>query len=277
MNQSTLHIGISTCPNDTYTFSGLLEGCIADVPAMSFALEDIQALNDHAMAGQYDLAKVSFHTALKLAETYRVLPVGAALGYGVGPLLLATNGEHARRRPQAGDRVLCPGQWTTATLLYKLFMPDGPQPEQVVFSQIMPMLHNGQADYGVVIHEGRFTYEQHGLSLAMDLGQQWEEQMHQPLPLGGLVMRRDLGDAMAKRVVDAVRRSMDHARTNPTLATRVMKQYAQEFSDDVLWEHVKLYVNETTYELGDVGCAALEALSSRARQVGLIERGAALF
>jgi 1,4-dihydroxy-6-naphthoate synthase len=265
-------VGISTCPNDTYTFSGLLEHCIDAVPAMDFVLEDIAALNDHTLAGDYDLAKVSFHAALKLADTYRVLPVGAALGYGVGPLLLGANDALASRRPQVGDRVLCPGQWTTATLLYKLFCAQGPQPSQVVFSDIMPALTNGEADYGVVIHEGRFTYQQHGLAMAMDLGHQWESQMHQPLPLGGLVIRRSLGDDVVQAVVSAVRRSMDHAKANPIKTTAVMKRYAQEFSDEVLWEHVKLYVNDTTYDLGAVGIAALEALSDKACEVGLIQQ-----
>ena len=277
MTEQVLKIGISTCPNDTYTFSGLLEQCIGDVPAMSFVLEDIQALNDHALAGEYDLAKVSFHAALKLADAYRVLPVGAALGYGVGPLMLAANEQLATRSPQAGDRVLCPGQWTTATLLYKLLVPKGPEPQQVDFSDIMPALINGEADYGVVIHEGRFTYQQQGLAMAMDLGNLWETQMAQPLPLGGLIIRRSLGDAMAKRIVDAVRRSMDHAKTHPQLATKVMKQYAQEFTDEVLWEHVKLYVNQTTYDLGQVGQQALEKLSSEARKVGLIDEDVSLF
>lgn len=277
MNDRRLKVGISTCPNDTYTFAALLEHAVTDAPAMDFVLEDIQALNDHAMAGAYDVVKVSFHAALKLADDYRVLPVGAALGYGVGPLLLAANAALASRRPQAGDRVLCPGQWTTATLLYKLFCDDGPDPQQVVFSDIMPALGAGDADYGVVIHEGRFTYQQHGLAMAIDLGLQWETQVNQPLPLGGLVMRRSLGDACADRIVTAVRQSMDHAKAHPDVATRVMKHDAQEFSDAVLWEHVKLYVNETTYDLGDVGRAALEALGTRAQDVGLIDVDVSLF
>jgi 1,4-dihydroxy-6-naphthoate synthase len=271
-----MKIGISTCPNDTYTFCGLLESEIADAPALDFTLEDIQALNDHAMEGAYDIAKVSFHAALKLADEYRVLPVGAALGYGVGPLKLARDASLGSL-PGKDDVVLCPGKWTTATLLYRLLVPDGPEPKQVVFSEIMPALEKGQADFGVVIHEGRFTYEQYGLSLAMDLGQEWEMQTHQPLPLGGLVIRRSLGDEMATRVTQAVRQSMDFAKANPDVATRVMKRHAQEFSNEVLWEHVKLYVNDTTYDLGDVGRKALDALATQARKVGLINSDVSLF
>ncbi|MFG0250294.1 MAG: 1,4-dihydroxy-6-naphthoate synthase [Phycisphaeraceae bacterium JB051] len=271
-----MKIGISTCPNDTYTFCGLLESAIADAPALDFTLEDIQALNDHAMAGDYDIAKVSFHAALKLADEYRVLPVGAALGYGVGPLKLARD-PSLGSKPKQGDIVLCPGQWTTATLLYRLLVPDGPEPEHVVFSQIMPALQEGRADFGVVIHEGRFTYEEYGLSLAMDLGHEWETQLHQPLPLGGLVIRRSLGEDVAMQVTQAVRQSMDFAMANPNVATRVMSRYAQEFSNDVLWEHVKLYVNETTYDLGQVGREALEALATQARKVGLIDSDVSLF
>lgn len=277
MSATPLKIGISTCPNDTYTFCGLLQGVIDDAPVLDFTLEDIQALNDHAMAGDYDLAKVSFHTALKLAEDYRVLPVGAALGYGVGPLMLAAHDELAQRAPQAGDRVLCPGKWTTATLLYKLLVAEGPEPQQVVFSDIMPALERGEAEYGVVIHEGRFTYQQHGLALASDLGHLWETQMNQPLPLGGLVMRRSLGDDVVQRVVSAVRASMDYAHAHRDVATNVMKRYAQEFTDAVLWEHVNLYVNQTTYDLGVAGKSALEKLSVEARRVGLIDGDVRLF
>jgi len=301
MIDAPLKVGISTCPNDTYSFGGLLDGEIADVPAMDFVLEDIQALNDHALAGEYDVAKVSFYAALKLAKDYRVLPVGAALGYGVGPLLLAANDELASRLPQAGDRVLCPGQWTTATLLYKLFCPPPGTPgtpekpvtlesglpelpgvpggalSHVVFSEIMPMLARGDAAYGVVIHEGRFTYAQQGLSVAMDIGKLWETQMNQPLPLGGLVIRRSLSDEVAQQVVIAVRKSIEHAVAHPQKALAVMSRYAQELSDQVLWEHVKLYVNETTVDLGSVGRSSLESLCQCAREVGLIGQDVDLF
>ena len=277
MTGRSLKVGISTCPNDTYTFGALLDGHLDDVAAMDFVLEDIQALNDHAMAGQYDLAKVSFHAALKLAKDYQVLPVGSALGYGVGPLLLAKDKQTADRGLQAGDRVLCPGQWTTATLLYKLFCVDGPQPKQVVFSEIMPMLQSGDADFGVVIHEGRFTYKQHGLALAIDLGKQWETQVKQPLPLGGLVIKRSLGNDVAQQVTVSVRKSIEYARKNPDQALAVMKCHAQEFGDEVLWEHVKLYVNDTTYDLRDTGRAALNALCKIAANVGIIKEEISLF
>src|SRR5690606_16706513 len=112
------------------------------------------------------------------------LPVGAALGFGVGPLLLAANAELTRRAPRAGDRVLCPGRWTTASLLYRLYCPGGPEPANCIFSAIMPALQAGDADYGVVIHEGRFTFQQRGLACAIDLGEQWESDTKVPLPLG---------------------------------------------------------------------------------------------
>lgn len=277
MMAPTLKVGISTCPNDTYTFGALLDGHLADVSAMDFVLEDIQALNEHALKGEYDLAKVSFHAALKLADDYQVLPVGSALGYGVGPLLLAKDQQIAKRGLQAGDHVLCPGQWTTASLLYKLFCVDGPQPDHVVFSEIMPKLQSGDADFGVVIHEGRFTYEQQGLALAMDLGKQWETQVKQPLPLGGLVIKRSLGNEIAEQVTASVRQSIDHARKNPVQALAVMKRHAQELGDEVLWEHVKLYVNDTTYDLGEVGRNALNALCKIASSVEIIKQNVSLF
>ena len=272
-----LHLGISTCPNDTFTFSGILEHRV-DLRGLDFRIEllDVEALNRRLFAGDFDVAKASFHAALLLAGELGVLPVGSALGYGVGPLLLAARtGTHPRdpvdaqhgRRPA---HVLCPGEHTTATLLYKLFHPGEGTLEQVVFSEIMPALETGAGDFGVCIHEGRFTWRQHGLAMVEDLGAVWERATAAPLPLGGILARHRLGHDTIRAVRDVLRDSLDHARAHRDEAVRTMRRYAQELSDDVMLKHVDLYVNEWTTDLGNQGRVALETLSRHATGVGLL-------
>ena len=272
-----LRLGISPCPNDTFAFSGILaqldggERC----SPLDFELRllDVQALNEALAQGEFDVAKASFHAALHLREEFGVLPVGAALGFGVGPLLLAASPELAGRSPGEGDRVLCPGAWTTATLLYKILIPGGPEPEHVVFSEIMPALQAGAADYGVVIHEGRFTYQSRGLHLVQDLGEAYEQRTQMPVPLGGILARKDLGSERIAQVIAAIRRSLQTARRNPEATLPIMARHAQELSEEVLWEHVRLYVNDATLDLGTQGREALSVLGEEALRVQAIPEG----
>jgi 1,4-dihydroxy-6-naphthoate synthase len=262
-----LRVGLSTCPNDTFAFHGLLTGAVR-VPGveLDFVLADVEELNRMLLAGALDLGKASFHAALHLAADHVVLAAGSAVGRGVGPVLLARDAEAARRPPR---RVLCPGAWTTATLLYRLFHPDEGTLEQVVFSEIMPELEAGRADRGVCIHEGRFTYAARGLHLVEDLGERWERETGAPLPLGGILGRRSLGEPLLVDVSTALARSIDHARAHPDEALVTMRAHAQEPSDDVLWAHVELYVSEDTRALSPEGRGALAELGRRAAALGL--------
>ncbi len=272
--KQSIRLAISTCPNDTFAFHGLLNQQV-DQRGLQFdiSLLDIEQLNRGAIAGQFDVAKVSFHAALRMCDTHVVLPSGSALGFGVGPLLLASR---ADVRPQplseqsAVQRVLCPGELTTATLLYKLFYPDCGSLEQVVFSEIMPRLMDGSAELGVCIHEGRFTWQQHGLSLVEDLGTRWERETNCPLPLGGIVAKKSLGDETLAAIQAVVSDSISLALAEPETALPSMRRYAQEFDDQVLMKHVELYVNQWTQQLGVVGQRALDELSRRALQCGLV-------
>ncbi|MEZ5988032.1 MAG: MqnA/MqnD/SBP family protein [Planctomycetota bacterium] len=256
---------ISTCPNDTYAFAALLEGRVAG-PDVLWELDDVEALNRGLAEDRYDFAKASFHAALGLSDRFAVLPVGAALGHGVGPLLLKARPD-LPDRPGPGARVLCPGSATTASLLYRMFVPGGPEPGQVLFSAIQPALCAGRADYGVVIHEGRFTYAAQGLHLAADLGTLWEDETGAPLPLGGILARRDLPDP--EGLVAAIRASLAAAHADPASALPCMRSHAQELDDRVLWQHVELYVNDRTMDLGDEGRRALMILAEKARAVGI--------
>jgi 1,4-dihydroxy-6-naphthoate synthase len=279
MASERLRIGISTCPNDTFAFHGLLAGEVeAEGLALDFELDDVEALNRGLLAGRFDVAKASFAAALELADETVVLPVGAALGRGVGPVVLAPA---APRPPDSAPLVLAPGEHTTAALLWTLFRRGEPvrgaipQLRHVVFAEILPALARGEADLGLCIHEGRFTYSRFGLRLVEDLGATWEGATGLPLPLGGLLARRRLGPESIARVARAIRSSLDHARAHPERALPTLRRHAQEHSDEVLWKHVELYVTDETRDLSPEGRRALEELAKRAREAGL-GSGAAL-
>ena len=263
-----LRVGISPCPNDTFVFAGLMNGA-SDAQGLDwdFELLDVQELNSRLDSGRYDCVKGSFAAALGLAARLRVLPVGAALGRGVGPLLLSAPGRPAVPPPDAV--VLCPGQATTATLLYDSFHPGEGKIEQVLFSEIMPALERGAADYGVCIHEGRFTWRSRGLACVEDLGERWERECRCPLPLGGLFVPERTGDERCARIVRAVRASLDFARAHPERALEVMRSHAQEHSDEVIWNHVELYVSAETYALSPrAGRRSSDSGHSRAAAAG---------
>ena len=267
-----IRLGISTCPNDTFTFHALINRCI-DTLGLDFQIEllDIEQLNVGLRTDRFDVAKTSFHAALLMADRIWVLPSGSALGFGVGPLLLAvkpfTSGMNS------SQLTLCPGAQTTATLLWQLFYEKKTRLEQALFSNIMPALQNGEADFGVCIHEGRFTYHQSGLFLVEDLGTRWESETHCPLPLGGLVAMRTLSKELIATIQMVIAQSLRYALLNRVETIPTMRKYAQEFDDDTLMQHVDLYVNDWTMELGPVGANALKKLSQMAAEAGIKKAG----
>lgn len=274
---TVIHLGISTCPNDTFAFHALLEKKI-DLRGLEFRTEllDVQELNERLAAGEFDVAKASFFAALRMSDRLGVFRSGSALGFGVGPLLLAASPTGPPSDPwidsarvQRQCRVLCPGEATTAHLLYRMFYGAG-RVEHVVFSQIMPALETGEADYGVCIHEGRFTWQQQGLHCIADLGASWEQATGTPLPLGGILGRLSLEPKILATVQSVIRDSIEYGLANRGETLPTMRRYAQEFNDQVLMAHVDLYVNDWTVDLGPSGIAALEQLRAQAIRVGLI-------
>ncbi len=263
----TIRLAISTCPNDTFAFHGLLTRAV-DWRGLEFEVEllDIEQLNTRMLQAEFDVCKVSFAAALAMASDVVVLPSGSALGFGVGPLLLAA--EPATRPAEATQLTLCPGEQTTAALLFDMFHPRTTLVEQAVFSEIMPRLAARTADFGVCIHEGRFTWEAQGLHLVEDLGSRWEAETGCPLPLGGIVASRQLPADVIATVQRVIHDSLTLALANPAAALPTMRTHAQEFDDRVLMQHVELYVNEWTVELGDTGRRALAELAARAEAVG---------
>ena len=272
-NSNPVKLAISTCPNDTFAFHAILNNKI-DLQGMKFEIQllDIQELNSGLLAGQFEVAKVSFHAALQVADEITVLPSGSALGFGVGPLLLA-----AQPATSPGTSIdsgqqpltLCPGSHTTAYMLFRLFYGMDPPVEHVVFSDIMPALKNQRAGFGVCIHEGRFTWESQGLHLVEDLGTRWETETQSPLPLGGIVIRNSVEQERIRQIQNIIRDSIQYGLSHRQETIPTMKRYAQELDDKVLLQHVDLYVNQWTVELGDAGRKALHTLSDKAVATGL--------
>ena len=263
-----IRLAISTCPNDTFAFHGLLTRAV-DWRGLDFQVDllDIDELNQRCAAAAADVCKVSFHAALDMAGDVVVLPSGSALGFGVGPLLLAAK---PGTQPERLDQLtLCPGAKTTAALLFALFHPQTTGIEHVVFSEIMPRLQAGTADFGVCIHEGRFTWQQQGLACVEDLGERWEQATGCPLPLGGIVASRRLPAEVIAAVQTVIHYSLQLALADPAVALPTMRAHAQEFDDHVLMQHVELYVNDWTVDLGPTGRRALATLSSQAATVGV--------
>ncbi len=266
----TIRLGISTCPNDTFAFHALMNRLV-DWQGLEFDVEllDIQQLNDRLFADDWDVAKASFYAALLLADRTVVLPSGSALGFGVGPLLLASRKDTIPQEPS--QLALCPGEHTTAAMLFQLFHSNTARVEHCLFSEIMPRLRRGAADFGVCIHEGRFTWQDQGLFLVEDLGARWEESTALPLPLGGILASRRLPNEVIGRVQAVIADSLEYALARPDDALSTMRRHAQEFDDRVLMQHVELYVNRWTRDLGPTGRESLAALSSMAQSIGLID------
>lgn len=254
-----IRLGISTCPNDTFAFHAILEKCI-DLQGLTFDIQllDIQQLNEGLARRQFDVVKASFHAALDHAQDHWVLPSGSALGFGVGPLLLAAKPNTLPTN--LSQLTLCPGAQTTAQLLFQMFYPNSTRIEQTLFSDIMPRLQQGTADFGVCIHEGRFTWQSQHLACVEDLGTRWEQTTHLPLPLGGLLIAKRLGRPLALQIQQVIKASILFARANPESALPTMRRYAQEMEDRVLMQHVDLYVNDWTIDLGVIGKQALDAM-----------------
>jgi len=254
-----LSLAISPCPNDTFVFSAWVHGQVPG-PAVDATFADIDVCNRTARS--YDVAKVSFAALPALLDDYALLPCGGALGHGVGPLVLGRSDS----LDLEGARIAVPGLETTAYLLLRLWR-QGFEVVVMPFEQIMPAVRDGTVDAGLVIHESRFTYPSYGLVCLQDLGSWWEDTTRLPIPLGAIVARRSLSlDALAT----TIRASVEHAWADPSASAAFVAAHAQEMDPSVCQQHIDLYVNEFTRDLGSAGYAAVEALLSRACSAGLV-------
>jgi 1,4-dihydroxy-6-naphthoate synthase len=253
-----LNFAFSTCPNDTFAFHALVHRLVP-APEVAPHLDDIEALNRRAEAGAAEVTKVSLAAYLHLRDRYALLRAGGAAGFGVGPIVVA------REARAVGGRVAIPGHTTTAALLLRLFGDF--ETVAMRFDQIEDAVLRGEADCGVLIHEGRFTYQQKGLVLLEDLGAFWEQRMRCPLPLAGIAIRRDLLDR-APEFDAAVRASVDYAFAHPEASREYVRRHAQEMDPDVAQRHIRLYVNAYTQALDE---AAVERFLEIAAQHGLAQ------
>jgi len=267
----SLSLGYSPCPNDTYIFYALTHNKVA-IPGHTIEqrLEDVETLNQLALDGLLDLTKISYHALGHLRDRYVLLHSGGALGRGCGPLVIAP--ESTDMQALRGKRIAVPGKLTTANLLLQLYGSGYEDLLILPFDQIMNALQSGAADAGVIIHESRFTYQQAGFHEVLDLGAWWEADSGLPIPLGGILARRDLGEKMIRMADDAIRSSLEYARLHPQEPRSYIKEHAQELENEVIDAHINLYVNDFSLSLGNQGIMAVETLLSRAESRGLIPK-----
>jgi 1,4-dihydroxy-6-naphthoate synthase len=266
-----VQIAYSPCPNDTFVFHAWAHGLLEGAPELDVTFADIDVTNTAAQRGAFDVAKVSYAALPWLLDQYALLPSGGALGRGCGPLVL-TRGELASLD---GRTVAVPSERSTAYLLFRLWAA-GQRPARidvVPFAAIMPAVRDGEYDAGLVIHEARFTYPSYGLHALVDLGEWWERDTGLPIPLGAIIARRGLDVASLAR---AARASVEYAWAQPSASAAYVAAHADEMSPDVQQQHIALYVNEFTRDLGDEGYAAVDALLRKAFEAGLTPRVPAL-
>jgi 1,4-dihydroxy-6-naphthoate synthase len=257
MRKLSLHI--SPCPNDTFAFDALINRRIEHNLDLAVEYHDIEELNEGVLRGEPDISKISYAVYPLIADRYRLLDSGSALGRGNGQLLVRRKGDKGKIR-----KVLSPGLNTTANALLMRYFPDVEEVEQRLFSDIAEAVERGEADAGVLIHEGRFVYERRNLELVADLGKLWEQETGLPLPLGAIVAKRELGEKIVSHFEALLCQSVQYAFDHPLLSRDFVKQHAQEMDDDVIERHIALFVNEFTLSLGTEGRAAVERLTGHA-------------
>lgn len=252
-----LKLYISPCPNDTFMFHALVHGLV-DCEGLGFEVEyhDIEQLNSRAMAAEADVSKISCAVLPALKKHYALLDSGAALGRGNGPLLVKRKGFSGELR-----RVAVPGEYTTANALVSGLFPLIEERTPLLFSEIAEAVERGDYDGGVLIHEGRFVYGRRNLELVADLGVEWERLTDLPLPLGGIVVRRELGAELKERMERVLRRSIEYAFKNPMASRDYVKAHARELEDDVIDKHIALFVNDFSLSLGEQGRKAISYLT----------------
>jgi 1,4-dihydroxy-6-naphthoate synthase len=267
----SLSLGFSPCPNDCFMFDAIVNERI-DLGGLSFTphLADVEALNRAAFAGTADVTKLSYHAYAYCRNDYVLLDSGSALGRNCGPLLISA-------RPLSPDdvrggklRIAIPGVYTTANFLLGLAFPEARDRTPMVFSDIEGALLDGRFDAGVIIHENRFTYQAKGLHKIADLGELWERETGTPIPLGAIAVRRSLPDRIKRQINALVRQSVEYAFAHRDASLPYVRAHAQEMSEDVMYKHIDLYVNEFSVDLGPEGKRAVDTLFDKAASLALV-------
>ena len=267
-----LSLGFSPCPNDTFIFDALIHHKI-DTEGLEFDVffDDVETLNKKALQGELDITKLSFHAFAHVSDKYVLLDAGSALGFGVGPLLISKTAytpEEVKSKPSLSVGI--PGTYTTANFLLTIAFPELQNKKELVFSAIEESLLNQELDLGVIIHENRFTYAQKGLHKIIDLGDYWEQQTGMPIPLGGIMINRNI-DLETQLIVNRlIRKSVEYAFEHHEASSDFVRQHAQELEESVRKQHIDLYVNQYSVDLGDLGKKAIRVLFEKGQSAGLI-------
>ena len=271
-----LTLGFSPCPNDTFIFDALIHHKI-DTEGLEFEVsyDDVETLNQKALRGELDITKLSFHAFAYVANRYALLDAGSALGFGVGPLLISKNhfdGENDAelQTPDSKLRVGIPGKYTTANFLLGIAYPHLQNKQELVFSEIESALLSGQIDLGLIIHENRFTYQDKGLTKIVDLGDYWEKLTGCAIPLGGIVINRNLDREVQLKVNRLIRQSVEFAFAHPKSGIDFIRQHAQAMEESVMYKHIELYVNKYSINLGEEGRKAVDTLFKLAQERNII-------
>ncbi|MDR3681488.1 MAG: 1,4-dihydroxy-6-naphthoate synthase [Flavipsychrobacter sp.] len=265
-----LTIGFSPCPNDTFIFDAMIHGKV-DTRGLTFdyVLEDVATLNKWAEEGKLDITKLSYSTFLHTVNQYALLHTGSALGKGVGPLLIANSKLDLANA--ADFKIAIPGFNTTANLLLSLAHPEAKNKTEVIFSEIEARVLDGTYDAGLIIHESRFTYAQKGLTKLMDLGDWWENTMNAAIPLGGIVMKRSFDAELCAKVDAVIKDSLEYAWAHYPVLGPFVTEHAQEMDESVMRQHIELYVNNYSTDLGEEGRKAVVTLFDQAKKSGLVK------
>ena len=269
-----LSLGFSPCPNDTFIFDALIHKKI-DTEGLDFEVfyDDVETLNQKAFKQELDITKLSFHAFAFAADNYALLDSGSALGFGVGPILIskeAHNSDTELKSQIANLSVGIPGKFTTANLLLSLLFPECINKKELLFSDIETQLLDGNIELGVIIHENRFTYQDKGLHKVVDLGEAWEKSTGCAIPLGGIVIKRELPEDVKLKVNRVLRKSVEFAFENPKSSASFIRKHAQSMDEAVMYQHIELYVNKYSIDLGQEGRKAIEVLFERANALGII-------
>ncbi len=251
-----LSISISPCPNDTFIFYGLISGKIS-IPDVKFIFNfaDIEELNSKVLSCNTDICKISYAIANRVSNNYDFLRAGSALGKGVGPVLITYHNENFNLLPK--HTIVLPGENTTAHLLFKYFYPNYYNKTFMLFSEIENRLIEKKYDAGVIIHENRFTYHEKGLTKIVDLGEKWEKETNLPIPLGGIVIKKEIPKAIKQKINNAIKLSIEYANKNIDETLNFCKSYAQEMQLQIMLNHINLYVNEYSIDIGKDGEKAI--------------------
>lgn len=265
-----LTLGFSPCPNDCFLFDAMIHGKI-DTEGLEFnvIMEDVESLNKKAFDGDINITKLSYHAYAYLTDKYVLLNSGSALGKGCGPLVVGSQKLEVGSF-DASIKIAIPGKLTTANFLFSLAYPLATNKIEMVFSEIEGAVLSGKVDAGLIIHENRFTYEQKGLKKIIDLGEYWEDKTKLPIPLGGIVIQRNLSDEIKHKVNRVLQKSVEYAFANPKASLIYVKQHAQEMSEEVMYKHIALYVNNYSIDLGKEGKAAIKKLFEEAEKTKIV-------